>query len=462
MEFSYHRHASGLRALMTSLAAVVAVDAAIFVALVVLLSPPWNLIAACLGLLYAIHAVTRVLRTKHRVLRDRLLLAFGRFRLEIPRENLRSAGLLPSVPSSVAAAAQAWPAYRPEEGTLYVVPHQKGPVELKLVAPQTARLCRFSPPVEFSRVVLAVDEPQTFLEAVGCPGADGASPPQLPEDRAPSLDAERRAGLAAVRETPADPLQDKPAGEAAILLEHLTKRYGDFTAVNEVSLSVQPGEILAFLGSNGAGKSTTIRMMTGVLRPTAGRVLVYGRDVWHDGAQARRLIGYVPDTPLLYESLTAQEFLWFIGGLYDLHPREARARAEELLEMLQMTRWRDDLIRGFSLGMRRKMSIAAALMHRPRVLLLDEVTNGLDPRSARVVKDLILEQAREGVAVFLTTHILDVANELAHRFAFIDRGQVLAVGTRDEIERLLGRPCSNLEELFLALTEDAPERSGTR
>lgn len=275
------------------------------------------------------------------------------------------------------------------------------------------------------------------------------------------LDASREK-LARASHTPLTPAPDPDSSDAAIALERLTKRYGEFTAVHEVSLTVRPGEILAFLGSNGAGKSTTIRMMTGVLRPSEGRVLVHGLDVWRDGPEARRLVGYVPDTPLLYESLTAQEFLWFMGGLYGLDSKTAKVRTEELLELLQMTEWKDQLIRGFSLGMRRKMSIAAALMHRPQVLLLDEVTNGLDPRSARIVKDLILAQAKRGASVFLTTHILDVASELAHRFAFIERGRVLALGTKGEIEQLVGLPGATLEELFLALTGGSPRGSEAR
>ena len=504
MEFSYHRRAGGLRALVGGMATIVAIDGVIILVLAVLLPRPWNLVAALLGLpllAYAIHSLTRLLRTRHRLLDNRLLLAFGGFRLEVPRGQIVEVNRLSSISGSISSAAQTWPVHRPGDDTLYLTPHREGLVELKLAAPLTARLARSAPPVEFSRIVLSVDEPEAFLEAIGRNSGVGnesragnGSCGQRPDESEPGSgpgDARSAGGssgdvrtsgrstnglpsaappVSAAGPAVTSPLTPAPgpvgAGGwadstgAAIVLENLTKRYGDFTAVRDVSLTVQRGEILAFLGSNGAGKSTTIRMMTGVLRPTAGRVLVHGFDVWKDGPAARRLIGYVPDTPLLYESLTAQEFLWFVGGLYELEPNEARARAAELLEMLQMSEWRDQLIRGFSLGMRRKMSIAAALMHRPQVLLLDEVTNGLDPRSARVVKDLILAEAERGVSVFLTTHILEVAGELAHRFAFIDRGRVLALGTKEEVERRLGLAGATLEELFLTVTQEPATRSG--
>lgn len=166
----------------------------------------------------------------------------------------------------------------------------------------------------------------------------------------------------------------------------------------------------------------------------------------------RRLLGYVPDVPLLHESLTAREFLWLMAGLYGLPEAEGRRRAEELLAQVGLERWGDYQIRSFSLGMKRKMAIAAALVHRPRVLLLDEVTNGLDPRAGREVKDFIARAAREGAAVLLTTHILEVAEELAHRIAIIHEGEIRAVGDLAELRAAAGLPEAGLEEIFLALT----------
>ncbi|HYG58764.1 MAG TPA: ABC transporter ATP-binding protein [Symbiobacteriaceae bacterium] len=242
---------------------------------------------------------------------------------------------------------------------------------------------------------------------------------------------------------------------SAILLENLRRDYGAFTAVSALNLSVAPGEIFAFLGANGAGKTTTMKMMVGLLPPTTGRVVIGGSDVWKDPRQAKRAIGYVPDTPILHELLTAREFLWFMADLYGMDREDGRARAGELLELLGLSDAADKLIRDFSLGMKRKMAIANALLHRPRVLLLDEPTNGLDARAAREVKDLVARWAGEGVAVFLTTHILHTAEELAHRIGLIHKGRLICVGTKAELAALAGKPEANLEEIFLTLTGDA-------
>lgn len=240
----------------------------------------------------------------------------------------------------------------------------------------------------------------------------------------------------------------------AIHLENLRKNYGSFTAVHGLSLAVRSGEIFAFLGANGAGKTTTMKMMVGLLPPTEGRVEIAGKDVWKEPRAAKRAIGYVPDTPILHELLTAREFLWFMADLYGLDRSAGRARSDELLEFLGLAESKDKLIRDFSLGMKRKMAIATALLHRPTVLLLDEVTNGLDARAAREVKDLIRHWASEGAAVFLTTHILSIAEELADRIGLIHKGRLICTGTMNDLRSLAGKPDANLEEIFLTLTGD--------
>jgi ABC-2 type transport system ATP-binding protein len=247
----------------------------------------------------------------------------------------------------------------------------------------------------------------------------------------------------------------------AIRLDHLCKSYGSFEAVRGLNLEVKPGEIFAFLGANGAGKTTTMKMMVGILPPTAGRVEIMGYDIWKEPVKAKRSIGYVPDTPILHELLTAQEFLWFIADLYGLSRAEGKRRAAELLDFLGLSHAADKLIRDFSLGMKRKMAIATALLHRPPVLLLDEVTNGLDARAAREVKDLIARLAREeGTAIFLTTHILSIPEELADRIGLIHKGQLIANGTMADLQAQANRPNANLEELFLTFTgETLPEEA---
>ena len=331
------------------------------------------------------------------------------------------------------------PQYSPAQDSLSLVLGRRGTVVLTLSEPVTSRVGRRFPRAEYTRLFLTVDEPEQFVGALGFGhgAAEGAATAALPLIHSPVASS---------------------AG-AAIRLEGLTRRFGDFTAVGSISLTVAPGEVLAFLGSNGAGKTTTIKMLTGLLRPTAGSAFLGGRDVWRDGRAARRVMGYVPDVPILHEGLTARQFLRMVAGLYELPASEGRDRMEELLGFLGLEREADLLIRSFSLGMKRKMAIAAALVHRPRVLLLDEPTNGLDPRSARDIKDFIAGAARSGAAVFLTTHMLDVAQELAHRIAIIDRGELRALGTLGEIQAAVGRPGANLEELFLALT-DSTSRPG--
>jgi ABC-2 type transport system ATP-binding protein len=446
--FSYYRKGDALRSTITMYLMMMIGDVVLFGVAGVVLPRPWNLVALAVGAGFvglAVWLLTRGYRTPHLLDEGGLTLRFGRFRLAIPREAISEVSRWTEpVPRGVTAPTM--PArYHDATDTLFLLAERKGLVVVDLNRPVAGRTVRQGA-FECTRVVVSLDEPEKFVAAF----AGGGAAPVPTAVRAP-------AGM--VTWTPASPPGEGGSeGEGgAIRLEGLSRRFGDFAVVKSVSLSVAPGEVLAFLGSNGAGKTTTIRMMTGLLRPTGGRVYIGGRDVWAEGPAARRLFGYVPDVPLLYEGLTAREFLWLVAGLYDIPRDEGRRRAEELLSLLKMAQWRDQLLRNFSLGMKRKMAIAAALVHRPQVLLLDEVTNGLDPRATREVKDFISASARAGTAVFLTTHLLDVAQELAQRIAVIHRGELRALGTLGELRTLTGRPEAGLEELFLTLTE---ERAG--
>ncbi len=424
-----------------------------------ILPRPWNWLVVSVGMVLlgaGLWIGTHILRTAHRLDELHLTLRFGKFRAVIPREAIVGARALEgSLPRGVPVPTRP-PLYRPEDDTLYLVAERRGLVHLSLDRPVEARTGRQGV-FQFTGIVLSLDEPARFLAALAGTPAGAVAVARADGDRAGITPAGTDMGVRGAA-APACQASSVSATPDALRLEGLTRRFGDFTAVREISLSVAPGEILAFLGSNGAGKTTTVKMMVGLLRPTAGRVLAGGRDLWAEGPEARRVLGYVPDVPILYEGLTAQEFLWMVGGLYGLSSAEARARARELLALLRMERWADHLIRNFSLGMKRKMAIAAALVHRPRVLVLDEVTNGLDPRATREVKDLILGAARGGTTIFLTTHLLDVAGELADRIAVIHRGELRGLGGLDDLRRLVGRPEANLEEVFLALTEDPPLR----
>jgi ABC-2 type transport system ATP-binding protein len=242
-----------------------------------------------------------------------------------------------------------------------------------------------------------------------------------------------------------------------ILLDHVTKRYGTRTAVEDLTLEVPAGELFAFLGPNGAGKTTTIKMMCGLLFPTAGRVLIGGHDVQHDGGPARALLSYVPDQPFLYEHLTGREFLQFIADMYGLPPDLGRRRLAEVIDQFSLADFVDDLTGRYSHGMRQRTVFAGALVHEPRVLVVDEPTVGLDPASVRQLKDLLRRQADAGTTVFLSSHSLDVVEELADRIAILNHGNLIGCGTLEAL-RSQAAVDGPLEQVFLTLTlpDEAP------
>jgi len=245
-----------------------------------------------------------------------------------------------------------------------------------------------------------------------------------------------------------------------IELINVTKRYGPKVAVQNLNLSVPAGELFAFLGPNGAGKTTTIKMLCGLLFPTEGTVTVGGFDLRTHGDEARKLISYVPDQPFLYEKLTGREFLQFTCDLYGLDRAYAADRTATVIELFHLDDFVDDLTERYSHGMRQRTVFAAALVHEPRLLIADEPTVGLDPKSIRELKTLLRQQAESGVTVFLSTHTLDIAEELADRIGIIDHGRMLAYGTMDDLRKLAARDGS-LEDLFLKITEEATAEVAT-
>jgi ABC-2 type transport system ATP-binding protein len=236
--------------------------------------------------------------------------------------------------------------------------------------------------------------------------------------------------------------------------KNLVKRYGDKVAVNNVSFDVCGGEIFGFLGPNGAGKTTTIKMIVGLLQPSAGNVRVAGYDVQAQPIQAKAASGYVPDTPNLYPKLSGRELLRFVGDLYEVDPQQNERRMEELLRLFDLEKAGDDPIDSYSHGMQQKTALAAALVHDPKVLVLDEPTVGLDPRSARLIKDMLRQMANRGAAVFLSTHILEIAERMCDRIGIINKGELIAVGSMDEL-RSMGKGETSLEDIFLSLTGGA-------
>lgn len=261
----------------------------------------------------------------------------------------------------------------------------------------------------------------------------------------------------------ADTKPTVPASEIGILVENFTKHYEDVVAVNHLNLSVRRGELFAFLGPNGAGKTTTIKALAGLIRPTSGRLVVAGFDVQVDPVEAKRRVGFIPDHPYLYEKLTGAEFFRFVGDLYSIPRSLQEQRMAHYFDLFGLAPAADKLIENYSHGMRQKLVVSVALMHDPQVIIVDEPLVGLDPKSSRILKDLLRDQVRAGKTVFLSLHQLAVAEEVADRIGIIHKGRLLFVGTLEELQTRQRRS-ADLEDLFLELTasEDGTDTPGER
>jgi len=236
-----------------------------------------------------------------------------------------------------------------------------------------------------------------------------------------------------------------------LVIDHLTKRFGEKVAVSDLSLEVAAGQLYAFLGPNGAGKTTTLKCVAGLLRPTAGRVIVGGHDVHGDSTAAKRLLSYVSDQPYLYEKLSGREFLAFVGRLYGIGRQECASRVQRLVELFEAQEWADELTENYSHGMRQKIVISAALIHDPSAMVIDEPMVGLDPRSARIVKTVLRERVAAGCAILMSTHTLSVAEEMADRVGIIHRGRLVVEGSCEDLRRSASA-AQCLEDVFLSLT----------
>ncbi len=243
-----------------------------------------------------------------------------------------------------------------------------------------------------------------------------------------------------------------------IRLENLTKKYGNFTAVNNINLHVNHKELFGFLGPNGAGKTTTLRMIAGILRPTEGRVFLGGDDLSRDPMSAKARLGFIPDRPFLYEKLTGAEFLRFVAALYGQDGNIVEQRIDELLQLFELTVWKDELIEAYSHGMRQKLIISSALIHRPEVIVVDEPMVGLDPRAARLLKDIFRAFVDKGGTVLMSTHTMEVAEAMCDRVAIIQQGEIVASGSMADLRNQTAAGDASLEELFLKVTGGAAEK----
>jgi len=247
--------------------------------------------------------------------------------------------------------------------------------------------------------------------------------------------------------------------ESAVKLRKVAKRYADIVAVDYIDLDVKYGEILGLLGPNGSGKSTTLKMILGLVKPDSGSVDVLGINAEDDPVAVKRQVGYIPESPRLYEFLTGLEYLDFIGDIYGITVMEKKARIEEYFEALELEGREGDMISSYSQGMKQKTALISAFLHKPKLLLLDEPLSGLDPRSARIVKDLLRKLTVQGVTTIMSTHILEIAQAMCDRIAIMYEGRVLALGNMKELRQKARLPGSDLEDIFLRLTgtEDVRE-----
>lgn len=239
---------------------------------------------------------------------------------------------------------------------------------------------------------------------------------------------------------------------SAVALKHVVKSFGNILAVDNVDLEIKPGEIFGLLGPNGSGKSTAMKMLLGLVQPDAGSVEVLEMDVKKDPVAVKRQVGYVPESPRLYEFLTGLEYLDFIGDVFGMTQEEKRERISEYLKALELEGREGDMISGYSQGMKQKVALVSALLHKPKLLVLDEPLNGLDPKSARIVKDLLHELKSQGVTTLMSTHVLEIAEAICDRIAIMYQGRILALGSMDELRQKASLPGSGLEDVFLRLT----------
>jgi ABC-2 type transport system ATP-binding protein len=239
-----------------------------------------------------------------------------------------------------------------------------------------------------------------------------------------------------------------------IELFNLTKDYGTTIAVHNLSLHVHAGEIYGFIGPNGAGKTTTIRMMGGIISPTSGRIMIGGLDMMKDPVQAKKIIGFVPDRPFLYEKLTGLEFMKFSADLYDVPKNVFLSRTKDLLQQFALWNWAHELIEAYSHGMKQRLIIASALLHEPQVLIIDEPMVGLDPEAVHMVKNLLKSLAAQNTAIFISTHTLSIAEDLCHRIGLIHKGTLLAEGSLEDLKRIAKLKEARLEEVFLTIIKE--------
>jgi ABC-2 type transport system ATP-binding protein len=387
--------------------------------------------------------------TRHRLSTTHLHLHYGlALNVAIPRSALASAQ---AVHERLTAFQPLSARYEAKRRRIVASFSEQGQVLLCLAHPMSIKVGRARGQVE--KILINVNTRDEFLKALALPGYSSASS----SITATSVRQDERISESMHSSwiSSTERAKQKATSTTAIRAEGLTRRFDNCTVVDNLNMSIRAGEIYGFLGSNGAGKTTAIKMLVGLLQPDAGHAWIAGYDVWNEASAAKAALGYVADRAMLYERLTGREFLAFLGQMRGLPQAETEMRSAHLLDLLELTEHAERLCGAYSFGMKRKLALAGALLHQPQVLILDEPLNGLDPRSARRIKDLFNALAATGTTILLSTHDLATAEEICHRIGIIHRGRLLAEGSSAELRRIANVP--DLEAIFLNLTsEDAP------
>lgn len=445
--FSYTANRGAFMSLVITMLGAALLEGALIGFVVFIITPDALVRAAVVGGLILLYSSLSVLTltplwTKHRLSATHLHLRYGLlFSADLPREAIVAARAV----LEKAGALQGGIRYDAKRRRVLAAFSERGQVVLDLDQPRRLRAGLFTQQMA-EAILINLDEREEFLSALGLPAErERRSTPPAGE---PPIS---RSTVHPHRETPAV-VERAGAMEVAIQTEGLSRRYGDLLAVDNLSLTVRRGEIYGFLGSNGAGKTTTMKMLVGLLEPSAGRACIDGHDVWREPLVAKAALGYVADRAILYDRLTGREFLSFLAQMRGLPCQESEERIAELLTVLELSDDADRLCGGYSLGMKRKLGVAGALLHQPPVLIMDEPLSGLDPRSARRLKDLLVEIAAGGAAILLSTHDLATAEALCHRIGIIHRGRLMAEGSAAELRQLATAP--DLETVFLSLTAE--------
>ena len=406
----------------------------------VLVPAAWVKALLLIGLLalngWAITKLRQPLTTFHVLTPHALHLRYGGFQVALPRTTLVAAQ---PVQEPVGGLATLNARHDAEHDRIVALFSTRGQILLTLSEPHTFDLGSFQR-VTARQILFNVDQSDVLLAALNLPQSAPVPATHLQDWETISQNRSL------------SPSSPSASGEVALFLDDLTRHFGEQVVVDGLNLRIRRGEIFGFLGPNGAGKTTTIKMIVGLLRPTAGRVVVAGHDVWADPLAAKAAFGYVPDRSLLYERLTGVEYLQFLAQMRSIDQSEADREIDYLLDLLDLTSDAHKLSGAYSFGMKRKLALAGALLHRPPVLILDEPLNGLDPRSARRLKDLLVEMAGQGKTIFLSTHDLHTAESVCHRVGIFHQGQLMAEGSADELRTLAAVP--DLESVFLSLTEE--------